>query len=482
MKIRTRLTLQFLLTMIGILGVYSVAILVFTGFSLDSDIETSMHETALKLASQISQHPGGLYAVSQQELDTLVSADLAAQVQDQNGKELASSTGWKQRNLPVSLIQGITAVDQAQRVTAGQIDIYLYRHAVFVGTHVRGYVLIAQSAAISALALKVLIRFLFSWATVFIGVAGLLVWLLVRRATRPLERLAGAASEIAAASDHSLRLQAEGSNDEIKRLAQTINDMLQALEEAYLQVQAVNKLQRHFLADVSHELRTPLTIMLSSLDLLKKEGGADPRFLAGELENIRTETERMARLVTQLLILARTDASATVARKPLFLVDVVADTCREARPAGDRPGLECQGLGRLEDAVVLGNADYLKQLFLILLENACKYTPEDGTVEVSGTLNEDTVAITVADTGIGIAENDLPRVFDRFYRADNARFRSGMGLGLAIARSIAEQHGGTITAASELGRGSRFTVTLPLLNHRDAVEAESKLTSAAEKG
>ena len=162
-------------------------------------------------------------------------------------------------------------------------------------------------------------------------------------------------------------------------------------------------------------------------------------------------------------------------------MDIVAETCREARPAESNIRLECQGLDRLEDAVVLGNADYLKQLFLILLENACKYSPEGGTVEMSGTLNEETVAITVADTGIGIAEDDLPRVFERFYRAENARFRSGMGLGLAIARSIAEQHAGTITLESELGRGSRFTVTLPLLNRKDVVEAESKLMASAEE-
>lgn len=481
MKIRTRLTLQFILTMVAIVGVYSVTLLLFTTFNLDSDIETGLHQTALNITVQLSQRPGGWYAISQRELDTLGSADLAVQVQDQNGKELASSTGWKQRNLPASLIQGVTAVDQAQRVMKGKIDIYLYRHAVFVDKRLQGYVLIAQSAAISTLALKELSRFLFPGAIVYIGIAGLLVWLLVRRATRPLEHLAGAASEIAAASDHSLRLPPEGPNDEIRRLAHTINGMLHSLEEAYRQVQAVNELQRHFLADVSHELRTPLTILLSSLDLLKKEGGADPQFLASALENIRSEAERMARLVTQLLILARTDASATVAREPLFLVDIVAETCREARQAESNIRLECQGLDRLEDAVMLGNADYLKQLFLILLENACKYSPEGGTVEVSGTSNEETAAITVADTGIGIAEGDLPRVFERFYRAENARFRSGMGLGLAIARSIAEQHAGTITVASELSRGSRFTVTLPLLNRKDVVEAESKLMASAEE-
>jgi len=312
---------------------------------------------------------------------------------------------------------------------------------------------------------------------------GLLVWLLVRRATRPLEHLAATASEIAEASDHSLRLQPEGPPDEINRLVHTINGMLYSLEEAYRQVQAVNALQRHFLADISHELRTPLTIMLSSLDLLKKEGGTDPAFQASALENIQLEAECMARMVTQLLILARTDASATMTREPLLVVDIVDDFCRKARPSDSKTNLEYRELGLVEDAVVLGNADYLKQLFLILLENAFKYTPEGGKVEVIGTLNEDMVAITVADTGIGIAESDLSRVFDRFYHAENARFRSGMGLGLSIAQSIAEQHGGTITLESTVGQGSRFTVILPLLNRGDMVGARSEREQAhaAEK-
>ncbi len=310
-----------------------------------------------------------------------------------------------------------------------------------------------------------------------------MVWLLVRRATRPLEHLAATAWEIAEASDHSLRLQPEGPRDEINRLVHTINSMLQSLEEAYRQVQAVNALQRHFLADISHELRTPLTIMLSSLDLLKKEGGTDPAFQASALENIQLEAERMARMVTQLLILARTDASATMTREPLLVVDIVDDVCRKARPSDSKLNLEYRELDLVEDAVVLGNADYLKQLFLILLENAFKYTPEGGKVEVIGTLNEDTVAITVADTGIGIAESDLSRVFDRFYRAENARFRSGMGLGLSIAQSIAEQHGGTITLESTVGQGSRFTVILPLLNRGDIVggRSEREQAHAAEK-
>jgi signal transduction histidine kinase len=175
------------------------------------------------------------------------------------------------------------------------------------------------------------------------------------------------------------------------------------------------------------------------------------------------EAERMARMVTQLLILARSDAAIAAAHEPVLLGDIVVEVCRQRPPTDSALVLECRGMESLEGALVWGNPDYLRQLFLILLDNAFKYTAGDGRVEVIGALNEETVTVTVADTGIGIAASDLLRIFDRFYRAENARSRPGAGLGLAIAQRIAEQHGGEIQVESELGRGSRFTVTLPLL-------------------
>jgi len=242
-----------------------------------------------------------------------------------------------------------------------------------------------------------------------------------------------------------------------------MNGMLQALEDAYQEMQKVNDLQRHFLIDVSHELRTPLTIMLSSLDLMKKVGATDPEFQVSSLECIRVEAERMARMVTQLLMLARSDATVTAAYEPVLVQDIVADLCNQRRPHADEPSLECHDLQLLEGVLVWGNPDYLKQLFLILLDNAFKYTPATGRVEMVASLNGGMVTVTVADTGIGIPPDDLPRIFDRFQRAENARIHPGAGLGLAIAQRIVEQHRGKIAVESTLGQGSRFTVTLPSL-------------------
>jgi signal transduction histidine kinase len=204
--------------------------------------------------------------------------------------------------------------------------------------------------------------------------------------------------------------------------------------------------------------------MLSSLDVMKKVGSADPDFQAQTLADMRVEADRMARMVSQLLILARTDANTTVARAPLLLADVLEEACQLTTGPLDAEAPELHtDLEHLSGVVVRGNIDYLKQLFLILLDNAFKYTPKNGRVDVIAQPNGQRVEVTVADTGIGVTPNDLEHIFDRFYRATNTRHFPGMGLGLAIARHIVEQHEGAIRVESEPGRGSRFTVSLPLL-------------------
>jgi signal transduction histidine kinase len=192
------------------------------------------------------------------------------------------------------------------------------------------------------------------------------------------------------------------------------------------------------------------------------------------LSDIRGEAERLARLVGELLLLARADAGQPLGRDRVALDDVLVETVRGARPLAD--GVEL-GIAALEPATVLGDRDRLKQLLLILVENALRYTPRGGRARVALRRRDGRAELEVADTGIGIAAADLPRVFDRFYRGDEARSRDagGSGLGLAIARWIAEAHGGRIAVESRPGEGTTFTVSLPLA-------AEAAPGAAAQDG
>jgi two-component system OmpR family sensor kinase len=461
MYIRVRLALWFTLILALVLAAFSYGLYQVLHDSLLSEIGRDVQQRATALAVTVRPAAGST-ALTPPQLDAFSSSDTYVELLAPNGTVLASGGDLGNRQLPFNPATIARGVVVEQRL--GDVPLKLFGLPVLDDQKVlRGYVLVARSPRSTYWALSRLQNFLYPGAALALLLAGIVTWLLVRGAMRPLERLAATTAEIAASQDHTRRVPAAGPSDEIRRLATTINGMLEALDSAYRQVQDVNDLQRHFLADVSHELRTPLTIMLSSLDLMSKIGPTDPDFQARTLDDMRVEADRMARMVTQLLMLARTNANLAQAQGPILLVDVVSDVCRQAGANGGVP-VTCHDLAVLEGAVVWGNADYLKQLFLILVDNACKYTPAGGCVQVSGTLDAENASITIADTGIGIAEADLPHIFDRFYRAGNARNQPGTGLGLAIAQRIAEQHGGQIRVSSALGAGSRFTVAVPLLD------------------
>ena len=291
---------------------------------------------------------------------------------------------------------------------------------------------------------------------------------LARQALRPIGRVTEAAERIQSGSELSLRIPREAANDEIGRLTDTLNDMLARLERAYRDLEESNAAQRRFVSDASHELRTPLTTIRGNIDLLEKiweSGESSPERLEMVREAIRDiadESRRMSRLVNDLLVLARADAGFRIEREVIPILPVVQEAARKAvflsRTAGWRVG----SLEALEGVRVLGNRDYLLQLLFILIENGFKYTPQ-GEVRLEAARKEGWVGITVADTGIGMNREEVGRIFQRFYRADESRGKtSGTGLGLSIAKWIIDMHEGALDVRTKPGEGSSFTLWLPV--------------------
>ena len=285
------------------------------------------------------------------------------------------------------------------------------------------------------------------------GVAFVAGWLLARSALRPVAAMTETARAIAHSKSTDRRVPAAVRGDELGQLAGTFNEMLDSLEEAY-------KAQQRFVADASHELRAPLTSIQGNLEILERRADLPVEERMEAIGEANREAHRLARLVADLLALARADAGVPLRHEPVELDRVLMDSVAEARHLARGQQLEVE---HLEPAAVEGDPDRLKQLILILLDNALKYTPPAGRVTARLRRNGTGVEVSVRDTGIGIPGEDLPRVFDRFYRADPARSRDpgGTGLGLSIARWIAEQHGGTITLDSQPGRGTTAIVHLP---------------------
>lgn len=464
LTIRVRIALWFVVIMAAVLAVLSVAVYQFTRDSLLSELRRDVSQRSAELAATVGPEVlGGSLQTS--TIDVFSQLDVYCQVVDDQGWLVASSKNLDGLRLPFA-----AAPAELQREQPlGKIALIVDQRPVFVRGSLAGYVIVGRSSSAVYWALSRLQGLLYPGAGLALLLAGVAGWLLVRRATRPLERLDHSAAAIASSQNHTLRLEYDGGPDEIGRLARTIDDMLDALESAHRQLESAHTQlettsasQRQFLVDVSHELRTPLTIMLSSLDVLAKTGSGDPEFQAQALADLRAEADRMRRMVTQLLIMARSDVDPSIARRPVLLAEAVADACRQVRPNG-HVEIDAAALEALEDVLVEGDADHLRQLFLILLDNALKYTPAGGRIDVSGEIAGDTAAVSVTDSGIGIAPSDVPRVFDRFFRAENAHGSDGNGLGLAIAQRIATMHHGQIHVTSVLGHGSSFTVTLPVL-------------------
>lgn len=279
-------------------------------------------------------------------------------------------------------------------------------------------------------------------------------FLLAGRALRPVSVLTDTAAAIQHSRDFERRVPVPPRQDELGRLARTFNGMLASLQQAY-------QAQKQFVGDASHELRAPLTAIQGNLELLERHPEMSMTERGEALSEANRETKRLTQLVADLLALARADSGVSIRHENVELDRVVLDVLGEARHLvhGQQLSLET-----IEPVQVVGDADRLKQLALILVDNAIKYTPGNGSVSVSLRRNGHAAMLEVHDTGIGISQTDLPRVFERFYRADPARGRDagGTGLGLSIARWIADQHGADLNLSSEQGRGTRVLVRFPL--------------------
>jgi two-component system, OmpR family, sensor kinase len=278
-------------------------------------------------------------------------------------------------------------------------------------------------------------------------------WLVAGRALRPVADLTDTAGAIARSHRLSERVPANDRKDEMGQLATTFNQMLASLEEA-------DRSQRRFVGDASHELRAPLTAIQANLELLLRELDTSPDDQHEMLEHANREAHRLSRLVADLLALARADAGLMVRKDRVEIDRVLLGALGEAR---NRANGQRIVVDSLEPAVVVGDEERLSQLLLILLDNALKYTSADGSVSLELTRDGSMSEIRIHDTGIGIAQQDLSHVFERFYRADPARSRDpgGTGLGLPIARWIVEQHGGSIVLESSHGAGTTAIIRLP---------------------
>ncbi len=302
-------------------------------------------------------------------------------------------------------------------------------------------------------ALELLQALLFSLVPVVILVSCLGGAWLSRRALKPVDDITSAARAISI-ENLALRLPPPGTGDELERLTETWNATLARLDSA------VAVLSR-FAADASHELRTPVAVIRTGAELALRRD-REPEAYREALREIEGESERMTQLVEDLLFLARKDARGEgMPMGPLDLREILNDAAQELHGLADAREIRIHVAAGTEPAMIAGNTAALRRLFLALLDNALKYSPSGTDVSAAIVREDQKVIAVIADQGIGIAAEDLPHIFQRFYRANKARSDGGHGLGLSLAQSIAVAHNAEIDVTSAAGSGSVFRVIFP---------------------
>ncbi|MGH7508365.1 MAG: sensor histidine kinase [Gemmatimonadales bacterium] len=400
----------------------------------------------------------GISAYLESARDYLVVADTAGQV------------------LALSEVTRELSADALERLTAPLDTTSLQRHAgnltlgspvgpvryLVVPVHGAGpiieSILVATPTRQAAFGPADLLRSMLIIAPVILVGAGLVGYWLAGTSLRPVQ---GIMDEVEAISDgRSLhrRLAVPLSGDEMARLALTVNGMLARLEQSF------GSLHR-FTADASHELKTPLMVLRAGVERALVHPGTPPEILQS-LDETLSQINQMTEMVESLLTLARADEGRTpLAVESCDLRELVADVAETAGMLGESAGITA--VHSMPGTPVLLSVDRhrIREMLLNMVTNAIKYTPPGGTIALDLEEDEEAVTLSVHDTGIGIAAGDLPHIFERFWRADPARSRTGdrpgVGLGLAITKWIVEAHGGSITVQSRPGRGTRFTVRLP---------------------
>ena len=460
--IRFKLTFWYVVLLGITLSAFSAFLYVTLARGLQQSLDNKLRATAEIIAAAV-RHPLGP-GPSLADVDRIMREHFGikpmgrfVQILDEAGRR---ASNVRNVDVPVSIhtleraAKG-EAVFETVRLKDGT-RLRLVTVPIMVGGRMLGIVQVGSPLEGIEEALSQLLLILVVAVPLVLVVASLGGSFLANKALKPVDEITKTAKRIGS-GDLSQRIHLEEFlDDEIGRLASTFNEMIGKLERSFLQI-------KRFTADASHELKTPLTVLKGEIEVgLKRDRAVEEykRILSSCLE----EVDHMSRIVDDLLTLARADMGALeLRRERVDLGEVAEDVWRSLQRMAEEKGLKFS-LARDGEVPVWGDRDRLRQLVVNLVDNALKYTPSGGEVVLKVGRQDALALLSVKDTGEGIPPEDQERVFERFYRVDKARSREkgGTGLGLSICKWIAEAHGGRIWLKSEIGRGSTFTVELPL--------------------
>jgi signal transduction histidine kinase len=424
-------------------AIFGVGLWLAVRYAVSSAVDDLLIDRLGRLVDAVASDADGPEEVEEELVEYVAALPEShlAQVRDSTGETVfpIDEAPWEAGEVP-SGFQTVPWEEVPYRVLTQDITVLGRSFQVRLASSLQSLVLVRERLAAALLLAAPLALVLCSGGGLYIA----------RRALKPLDRIAETAAGVTV-GNLSSRIKVPPTRDSLERLARTFNQMLERLESS------VNRIEQ-FSADASHELRTPLTVIRTTSELALRHGRTEEEYRA-DLRDIHAQAVRLSELIEVLLSLSREGAERRpVVMSEIDLFDLASDVCRQFQKEAESKGLrlEIEGPGR--PVVVMGNDPSLRRMIASLLENAFAHSSAGGiTVSVR---NEGTPEVSVSDTGEGIPEEALGRVFDRFYRVDSSRSRAtgGHGLGLSIALRIATLHDAELTAESRLGEGSRFTV------------------------
>jgi heavy metal sensor kinase len=445
---------------------YGAAVYSILVYSMTQQVDEMLARTADDIRQTFRRDVRG---VSFSALALDMTARIYAQVWDADGNLVARNAPLLDDPLDAGRLTGTSSTLSTARLDGIPLRVLTYPLVTSPEGEVVGHLQLAASLQTVEAARQLVLTVLVVGGVLAVGFAALIGWSTAATALRPLDQVTETALQITRADDLSRRIPLRGPpRDEVGRLIVAFNETLERLERVF-------ETQRRFMADVSHELRTPLTVIRGNMDLIRRTGQAD----AESLEAVVSEVDRMTRMVQDVLLLAQAESGKLPLGRELVELDtLMLEVFAQAKLLAQ--GRQEVRLGQEDQARVVGDRDRLKQVLLNLVANAVAYTPPGGVVTMSLACIGGWCRLTISDSGPGIPKDELPHIFERFYRVDRARRRSaggGAGLGLSIAYWIVRMHEGRIEVASDEGRGTTFSVWLPLATdtaaHRPAVEPKS---------
>jgi signal transduction histidine kinase len=453
MSLRARLTLLYSLLVGGILLLFGVAVYQLVDVILVDQIDNTLAKTAGELIALTQTTSVGGVDISVQDLD--LATNVYIQFWERNGVLRFVQPNMRGLDQPLDPLSQLVAEPVFRSTYFHGVHLRVLSVPLSIGNRPVGTFQLAASLAIVETTQTKLLVIFGVGILVSMAMAAFLVSISTDRFLAPLEGVTQTALQITRADDLSRRLPLYGQgDDEIGQLIHAFNQTLSRLENLF-------NTQRRFIVDVGHELRTPLTVIKGNVGLMRKlECGDDEA-----LSSIDDEVDRLNRMVGDLLLLAQAESGRLpLDRKLIELDTLLMEVLQQVQVlAANQVALS---LGEIDQVLVCGDRDRLKQVFLNLISNAIKYTPVGGEVVAGIGKLEGEAHVTISDNGSGIPAEDLPHIFERFYRTEKSRTRSkdgkGFGLGLSIAYWIVRHHGGRIDVESQEGQGTSFSIWLPL--------------------